>query len=516
MDDTHLKYGSSLVTAFVLTFALSLPLNASTVVIQKNGTTWQLLKDGAAYYVKGAGGGAYPDKIVAAGGNSIRTWSPDKGTLDKAQSLGLTVCLGISGNNYTSAMQSVQTYKSHPALLMWGLGNEMESSVSDQVALWKLVDSIARGIKQADGLHPCITVVADIGGNKLQNLMQYAPNLDAVGINTYSGLSTLKTRVTQTGWTKPYFVTEFGPVGWWECSKTPWGVPLEQTSTEKESTYVANYQKSITGNAQCLGGYVFLWGNKQEKTHTWFGMFLPDGSPVGTVDGMQFVWTGAWPANQCPRIKAGKLKVGRQDSFNNGADRNFRPGTKLLCTVDADDPDGDSIIVTWDLRVDVSKNTATGGAYEPPSVAITGAVLSTSGKTAVVQLTADTGLYRIFCYVKDPKGSAATINCPIVVSANAPEPVTHVAFKKSGADRLLVSAAACRKTAAVRMNLDKETFVMLGAYSVKGELLAVIDRGVRPAGCHAYLWRADAVGAGAYYIRLLGQDMNLIKKIVLQ
>jgi hypothetical protein len=506
---------SCLMAAFAVSFALFFPLNASTVVIQKNGTVWQLLKDGQPYYVKGAGGGASPEKLVAAGGNSIRTWSPDKAVLDKAQTLGLTVCLGISGNNYTQALQSVQTYKNHSALLMWGLGNEMESGVADQVALWKLVDSIARAIKQLDGQHPCITVVADIGGNKLQNIALYAPNLDAVGINTYGGLASLKSRVTQTGWTKPYFVTEFGPIGWWECAKTSWGVPIEQTSTEKENTYVTNYQNNIQGNAQCLGGYVFLWGNKQEKTHTWFGMFLADGSPVGTVDGMQFLWTGAYPANQCPRIKAGKIRVGRTDAFNNGSDRSFRPGRQLLCIVDTDDPDGDQVTITWDLRVDVSDNGATGGGYEPPSVPIAGAVLAASRDTAVIQLPADTNKYRIFCYVKDPEGSAATVNCPILVNNNAPEPVIHIVnTKSSGSAPLLVASGGRGKAAVIQVHLDRETFITLGIYSVRGELLAEIDRGVRTAGPHSYTWRPRSVGAGTYYIKLFRQGMVATRKMV--
>jgi hypothetical protein len=323
-----------------------------------------------------------------------------------------------------------------------------------------------------------------------------------VGINTYSGLSTLKTRVAQTGWNKPYFVTEFGPVGWWECPKTSWGVPIEQTSSEKESTYVANYQKSITGNAQCLGGYAFLWGNKQEKTHTWFGMFLPDGSPVGTVDGMQFVWTGAWPANQCARIKAGKIKVGRTDSFNNGSDRNFRPGRTVLCTVDADDPNGDSIVISWDLRVDVSNNTATGGAYEPPSNPIAGAVLLSSGNTATIQLPADTGLYRIFCYVKDPKGSAATVNCPIVVSANAPEAVHNRASGTTAQAPARLTAACHGRMWSICADLDRETFMFLGIYTVNGELVETIDKGLRSHGAHSYAWRGHS---GAYCLNLFTQ-----------
>jgi hypothetical protein len=236
---------------------------------------------------------------------------------------------------------------------------------------------------------------------------------------------------------------------------------------------------------------------------------------VGTVDGMQYVWTGAYPANQCPRIKAGKLKVGREVSFNNGVDRYFRPGTKLLCTIDADDPDGDALTITWDLRIDVSKNTATGGAYEPPSTPIAGAVLSASANTAIIQLPADTNkYYRIFCYVKDPKGSAATANCPIVSDPNAPEPVTN--FVSGNPDRGVraMSVAGRGETAVVRVNLDRQTFMTLEAFSLKGQRIATLDRGLRRAGLHSYALPARMCAAGTYFISLNTDCGTLIKRII--
>jgi hypothetical protein len=44
------------------------------VEIRKTDSAYQLIREGKPYFVRGAGGTAYPDRIKAFGGNSIRTW----------------------------------------------------------------------------------------------------------------------------------------------------------------------------------------------------------------------------------------------------------------------------------------------------------------------------------------------------------------------------------------------------------------------------------------------------------
>ena len=43
------------------------------------------------------------------------------------------------------------------------------------------------------------------------------------------------------------------------------------SSTEKASSYRRAWEQGVAGQPACLGGYAFLWGNKQEATATWFG-----------------------------------------------------------------------------------------------------------------------------------------------------------------------------------------------------------------------------------------------------
>jgi len=403
---------------------------ASVVKIARTGKGYQMTRNGQPYFARGVCGGSRLDELVAAGGNSIRTYGPTG--LDAAGEKGLTVLLGLNtgkprhGFDYGDARrvsaqkesirQTVLRLKDHPALLMWALGNETEldASDADRIRVWKALNELAEMIRQIDPNHPVITVVAGIGRNKLAELKEHCPALDAVGINAYGGMLSLPEQIARQQWDKPYLVTEFGPRGHWEVPKTTWGIPIEDDSTTKADLYERAYRRAVADQPSCLGSYVFLWGQKQEKTHTWYGMFLPDGSPLNAVDAMTLVWTGKWPANRCPRIGPGAMKVSRRGAAPDEKQRIFPSGSHLECSVDAEDPDGDAITVKWDLRIDVADNPSRGGDREPPTPPIEGAVLSAAGKEAVIQVPAKPGKYRVFAYVYDPQGRAATVNVPIL------------------------------------------------------------------------------------------------------
>ena len=169
------------------------------------------------------------------------TWS----RCSTAQELGLTVTVGIwlgqerQGFNYNdpgSVRQEVEKaraffrrYRRHPALLMWGLGNEMEGS-GDNPVIWRTVNEIARVAKSEDPDHPTMTVIAEAGGRKISQFMSLCPDIDVLGINSYGGLPTLPKRLADAGLNRPYVITEFGPPGPWEVRKTSWGAPVEPTS----------------------------------------------------------------------------------------------------------------------------------------------------------------------------------------------------------------------------------------------------------------------------------------------
>jgi hypothetical protein len=394
------------------------------VELQRVDGNWQLLRDGEPYQIRGAGGGGPLHRLAAAGANSVRTWNTNnvQSILDAAHALGMTVTVGIwleherHGFDYSDkdqvreqleqAREAVLRYKDHPALLLWGVGNEMEEYGSgDDPRIWAAVNDVAAMIKELDPHHPTMTVTAELGGGRIEMVHKHTPAIDIHGINAYGGAASIAQRLREGGATKPYVITEFGPIGPWETSTTDWGAPYEQTSTEKADFYRQTYQHSVLDNpGKALGAYAFLWGNKMEGTATWFGMLLDDGSKLGVVDAMAELWSGEAPGDLAPTIEP--LTVDTATAVD--------PGAEILATVSAADPEGEPITLHWALRRE-SGDYATGGDFRPVIRDIEGAVLETAGPTAKVRMPDKPGAYRLFVYARDPAGHAATANIPLLV-----------------------------------------------------------------------------------------------------
>jgi beta-galactosidase/beta-glucuronidase len=209
----------------------------SVVKVSHQGPGFELTVNGKPFLVKGAGGDGSKSMLAAAGANSFRTWGSDNldAQLDEAQKLGLKVTVGIwlgheeQGFSYNDpqavedqfqkAKAAILKYKNHPAVLMWGIGNEMEGyAAGDNPKIWRAVEDIAHEAKKQDPNHPTMTVIAEIGGKKVPSINTYCPDIDIVGINSYGGVASLPTRYKEAGGVKPYIVTEFGPPGVWESA----------------------------------------------------------------------------------------------------------------------------------------------------------------------------------------------------------------------------------------------------------------------------------------------------------
>ena len=405
---------------------------AIPVELRQTEDGWQLLRGGEPYFIRGAGGDASLESLAAAGANSIRFWDAQDidARLDAAHALGLSATVGIwlgherQGFDYNDeaqvkeqferAREAVLRYKDHPAVLLWGVGNEMEGYESgDSPAVWSAVNDIAAMIKEIDPNHPTMTVTAELGGGRIESVHQRSPAIDIHGINSYGGAPSLPERLRAGGATKPYVITEFGPVGTWEMPKTEWGAPYEQTSTEKAAFYREAYEKGIlAAPGVALGAYAFLWGHKMEGTETWFGMLLDDGSNTGAVDVMTEFWSGNPPENLAPTVEQlaieGSVKVD--------------PGDEVQLSTKIADPEGGALRVRWALRRE-SGDYLTGGEFRPTLPDIEGAIIEGRADGARVLMPEEPGAYRVFLYVYDEAGNAATANIPLLVKG---EPRTRL------------------------------------------------------------------------------------------
>jgi len=413
---------SIVVCAFLCLWPPNAWADAIPVELKQTKDGWQLLRGGKPYFIRGAGGDAPLEQLAAAGANSLRTWGADDldARLEEAHALGLSVTVGIwlgherHGFDYNDeaqvaeqmarARQAVLRYKDHPAVLIWGIGNEMEGFESgDNPAIWKAVNDVAAMVKRLDPKHPTMTVTAEIGGARIERVNKVSA-IDIHGINSYGGALTLAERYRAGAGTKPIILTEFGPPGTWEVPKSPWGAPYELTSTEKAAFYRRSYEKSVRGApGLALGSYVFVWGYKVEGTATWYGMVLPDGSRLGQVDVMTELWSGKPPTDRAPTIEP--LVVDGEPEV--------KPGDKIRVRAVIADPEGGTIRARWVLRPE-SGEYMTGGDFRPMPPEVEGAVLEGRTDGALVRMPPEPGPYRLYLYAYDEAGNAGTANVPLL------------------------------------------------------------------------------------------------------
>jgi hypothetical protein len=397
------------------------------VELRKTDSSYKLYRNGQLYFIKGAGGSVFPDRIAAYGGNSIRTWGTRgaQRVLDSAAKYGLTVLMGLDvarerhGFNYddTAAVrkqkeklrEEVLKYKDHPALLAWGIGNELNLQYKN-VKVWDAVNEISKMIHELDTNHPTTTVIAGINKEVVDHIKGRASDIDLLAVNTYGGLSTLPAAIHRAGWEGAYMVAEWGPTGHWEGLSTAWKAPIEETSSEKASVYKMRYECSVQRDTdKCIGSYVFLWGQKQERTPTWYGIFNEKGEESEVVDVMQYLWSGRWPKNQAPHLYSFQLD-------NKKAVENvyLKPGTNYDALAMAVDPDNDKLTYRWELLPEATQ-LGNGGDFEPRPTPVEGLVKAGEKGAAVLRAPEAEGAYRLFVYVMDGNNNVATANLPFYV-----------------------------------------------------------------------------------------------------
>ena len=399
------------------------------VTLVKEKGKYRLHVNGKPFYVKGAGcefGNI--EKLSQYGANSLRTWRTNNGrqtgkeVLDQAHENGLMVLMGLDlgrerhGYDYSDTSwvnkqfreikQKVLQYKDHPALLAWGIGNELNLNATN-MKVWDAVNDIAEMIHEVDPNHPATTMLAGISKKDADYIEEHARALDFLSIQMYSDIVNLQTRLAEAGYEGPYMITEWGATGHWEVPRTSWDAPIEQTSTEKARAFKKRYQVAIAADSlRCLGSYVFLWGQKQERTPTWYGMFLETGEETATVDMMHYIWKNEWPANRCPAIS--QLKLNEQTRYENVK---VQADAMMNASVDLEDPDDDSLKIVWEILPE-STDLGEGGDHESRPETI----LEIEGKQQQqIKAPSSPGAYRLFVYGYDQKSNAATGNIPFYV-----------------------------------------------------------------------------------------------------
>jgi hypothetical protein len=401
------------------------------VELKQTGDNYQVYVEGEPFWINGAGlefGNV--EALAEHGGNSFRTWRTDNGqstgqeVLDRAHKNGVFVTMGIEvgrerhGFDYNdeAAVQEqferikkeVMMYKDHPALIIWGIGNELNLRATNP-KVWDAVNQISEFIHEVDPNHLTTTSLAGISKDLVDEIKVRATDLDLLSIQMYGDIENLPLRIEESGWDGPFMITEWGATGHWEVDTTAWGAPVENHSSVKAKSYLDRFQNYIEPlRNQCVGSYVFLWGQKQERTPTWYGMFLESGEETETVDVMHYLWNDSWPDNRSPLLEAFLL-----DGKTAYQSVTLEAGATYETVATITDPDGDPIEFRWEVKPE-STSTADGGDPEYVPETIPGLL---EGDGATVSLTAPTkpGAYRLFVYGLDGHNNAAHANIPFYV-----------------------------------------------------------------------------------------------------
>ena len=412
---------------FTLVFVITGQSQVSKVEVKKNiNGYFELLRNGEPYYIKGAGAKDHFDLLVESGANSIRIWSTNNNALlDSAYHHNLSVTLGLyvrperSGMDYNDEYavkgqieqlkNEVLKYKDHPALLIWGIGNEVDLRYSN-FKVWETIEILAKFIKQVDPNHPTMTVIAGIDPSKAYYIKKYCPSIDILGLNVYGSIENAGANLRKFNWDKPYIVSEWGVNGPFEANITSWKAKIEPPNGIKADQRQRRYLKLIEKDKErCLGSYCFLWGQKQESTATWHGMFLSNGNPTEAVDVMQYCWTGKWPQSRAPSIK--------NISINNIGWRKehiLSASAQATLSIEYQKYNNKEVIVEYELFPEAFSNKIGGDIQKSPTPIKFKIVNQTDTELTFIS-PKKKGAYRIFAYIQNDKGQSSVANIPFLV-----------------------------------------------------------------------------------------------------
>ena len=411
-------------------------MKPSKVELQQQTGNYQLTVDGKPFYIKGAGLELGSIQSLADyGGNAFRTWRVDNGEktgleiLDEAHQQGLMVCMGLDVarerhgfdyNDQQAVAQQMATIKrdivalkDHTALLMWGIGNELNLRHSNP-KVWDAVNDLSKMIHELDPNHPTTTMLAGAETQVIELLVAHCPDLDLLSFQVYGEIDRLPKYLEDSNYKGAYTVSEWGATGHWESPHTDWDRSIEANSSEKAKSYQSRYLDYIAADtAQCIGSFVFLWGQKQERTPTWYGVFLDNGQSTEAAQVMQYLWTGKWPQHRVPTLSG--LTI---DGLTARDNVRLQENQLYTAQVSVETAHQQALSYRWELMKELDRSLESdGGDFEP----IPDIVWHQSGPNTSQQVefkAPNAGEYRLFVYIDNRYGGSATANLPVLVESS--------------------------------------------------------------------------------------------------
>ncbi|MEU3641905.1 discoidin domain-containing protein [Lentzea sp. NPDC034063] len=401
---------------------------------------WRLTVDGQPWVVKGltwgppaADAARYMPELKSMGVNTLRTWGTDASTrplLDAAAANGLRVINGfwlqpgggpgsggcvnyVTDGQYKADMlgqirQWVTTYKDHPGVLMWNVGNESILGLQNcysgaeletqRVEYAKYINEAARAIHAIDTNHPVTNTDAWTGA--WVYLKAHTPDLDLYSVNSYGNVCKVRQDWISGGYTKPYILTEAGPAGEWEVPNDANGVPAEPTDVQKRDGYTQAWNCIIGHTGVSFGGTLFHYGTEYDFGAVWFNL-TPAGEKRLSFYSVQKAFGGATPANTPPVISAMNVP------------QTIAAGAPLNIDVAASDPNGDAI--QWSAAFNSKYIDNSGGLAATP--------VQVNGNRLTVTAPDRLGVWKVYVMAEDGRGNIGIETRSVRVVAPQPSGV---------------------------------------------------------------------------------------------
>ena len=357
---------------FTITFYFAFCSIEAQTTVKKIDNNWEILVNGNPFEIKGVTFGfdkdvdnyeSYFKDLKSLGVNTIRTWNTGENTqklLDVAHANGINVMVGIwlrhgrpgmeaddsfnyledtqgMDDMYKGAIEAVEKYKNHPAVLTWGVGNEVYLNIAtdkEKEAYSIFLEKVCSKIKELDPNHPITSVEAWTFG--LDWWQKLVPSIDIYGINCYgAGANILPKEFEKKGVDKPYVITEFGVTGEWDVNEDKNGIKIEPSDAQKHDAIASGYHNWIANKPACLGVYVFHYANGNNFASPWLlmkhkNMLRPQYWAVREA------YTGKKPINNVPIINTFKLP-----------DSSVKSGDWISVSLDASDVEKESLDISF-------------------------------------------------------------------------------------------------------------------------------------------------------------------------
>lgn len=378
--------------------------------------------------------------LKSIGGNAFRTWQAEWAQieLEQAKENDQMVALGIAlgkeiegfdcdnasavATQFERVKTIVSANKNHPNLLCWVLGNEINLLFNEQGELtsinpsaYKALNDIVTYIHAEDPNHPVTIPFAGVPIDDIQAALRYIPSLDFISIQVYGDLSKIPQMIESVGIDKPYLLTEFGPIGHWEAPKTHWQREIEAPSAIKATQFADAMQEGIRMDhtGLLIGGFAFAWGQKQERTPTWYGLLDVNENATPRVDELIRFWQGSYPTYRAPQVSAITL---------NGLSPNesvvLTPDQSVTASVEVYSLDGEPINFQWVLMNEVDEPSLAGAPEVIPDtlpLIIEQENISDTNVAIQFKTPATNGEYRLFLYARNGHKKVGYANFPFMV-----------------------------------------------------------------------------------------------------